>query len=111
MCVNAETQKYHIECDCTYTLIHVPQQVRKCTAPKYHFNFMLTKDIKYSIPLNAGTSILFSGKYITHRQSCCVVDDVDDDTFFNFASYGNARLFRHIMKSFNRMKEVEKVEV
>ena len=59
----------------------------------------------FSIHMKAGTSILFSGQHITHRQACSVVDNHDDNTFFNFASYGNSRLFRHIRKSFERINE------
>ena len=108
MCVNAETQQYHIECDCTYTMIHVPQQVRNKTSSRYHFNFKFSNDVTYGIPLNAGTSVLFSGQYITHRQSCYIVDKTDDETFIDFASYGNVKLFRHIQKKFTRMKEAKK---
>ena len=60
--------------------------------------------MNFSIPLYVGTSILFSGQYITHRQSCSIEDKTHDETFFNFASYGNERFFRHIQKSFHRMK-------
>ena len=105
MCVNAETQQFHTECDCTYTLIHVSQQVRKNNPAEYYFNFNLMKERTFSIQMKASTSILFSGQHITHSQACSVVDNHDDNTFFNFASYGNARLFNHIRKSFERMNE------
>ena len=61
MCVNAETQQFHTECDCTYTLIHVSQQVRKNNPAEYYFNFNLMKERTFSIQMKAGTSILFSG--------------------------------------------------
>ena len=108
MCVNAETNDYHIESDCTYTMIHVPKQVRKQPKRKFQFNFKFSNDVMYSISLNTGTSILFSGQYITHRQSCNLMDQIDDDTFFNFSSYGNGKLYRHIRKKFGRVMEAKK---
>ena len=110
MCVDAETTEYHTELDCIYTLIHIPHQVRSKASEKYHFIFKLSNDISYSIPLKVGVSILFSEQYITHHQSCSTEDKAGDDTFFNFASYGNARLFRHIRSTFSRIKEAKGVK-
>ena len=55
--------------------------------------------------MNIGTTITFSGKLLAHRQSSNVFDDLDDDLFFNFGSYGNKKLYNHIKKSFGRHKK------
>ena len=103
MCVNAETTQYHIERDCTYTIIHVPQQVKCNDNSKHHFMFKKADDMNIAIPIQIGTTILFTSQFLTHRQSGPIDSTVDNDTFFNFTSYGNEKLFRHIKKSMARV--------
>ena len=103
MCVNAETTQYHIERDCTYTIIHVPQQVKYNDHSKYHFMFKTADDMNIAIPMQVGTTILFTGQFLTHTQSGCIDSTVENDTFFNFSSYGNDKLFTHIKKSIARV--------
>ena len=45
-------------------------------------------------------AILFSGKMLTHRQSCNTFETRYDQLFLNFASYGNKKLYNHIRQSF-----------
>ena len=53
------------------------------------------------IQLQPGLSFLFSGIYLTHRQS---IDDktITDGEFINIASYGNQRLYNHIKSTIKR---------
>ena len=74
MCVDYETQKFHTELDCIYTLLHVPHQKRLKGSSKYHFLFKFSDDMNISFHLKAGISIMFSGQYITHRQSCDTIN-------------------------------------
>ena len=74
MRVNCETQKFYTELDCTYTLLHVPHQKRLKGSSKYHFLFKFSDDMNISFHLKAGISIIFSGQYITHRQSCDTIN-------------------------------------
>ena len=100
--VNAVTKGLHTEDDVTYSTISVPLQKIKSAERKYHFIFQLNRKCIVSLPLIEGTTLLFSGKLLTHRQSCNVFEAMDDELFFNFASYGNKKLFNHIRKSFIR---------
>ena len=106
-CINAETAEFHTENDYTYTLIHVPKQVKNYRQCHHFFSFKLSTDINVSFPLNKGTSVMFSGLYLTHRQLSNTIDTDKKDAFVNFASYGNARLYRHIRNSFKRVKEAK----
>ena len=100
--VNAVTKGFHTEHDVTYTTINVPSQEKKSTERKYHFIFKIQNKLNISLPLIEGTTILFSGKLLTHRQTCNVFECTDDELFFNFTSYGNKRLYNHIRQSFIR---------
>ena len=105
ICVNAETQEYHTEHDCTYTLISVPNQSKsKEETMRYDFLFDLTPKQVINIPLNAGVTFMFSGLFLKHRQNKSEEVSTKDNTFFNIASYGNKRLFYHIRKTLNRTK-------
>ena len=99
--VNAVTEELHTEDDVTYTVIDVPLQKKSTTDIKYHFLFYINKNINLSLPMNPGTSIVFSGKLLTHRQSCNVYKATEDELFFNFGAYGNKKLYNHIKQSYN----------
>ena len=103
--VNAITEELHTEDDVTYTVIDVPIQTKSKIGTKYHFLFQLNNKYNLSIPMATGTTIIFSGKLLSHRQSCNVYKPTDHDLFFNFGAYGNKKLYNHIKKSFVRMKE------
>ena len=103
VCVNASTEKFHTEKDCTYTLIHVPKQKKSSDVnQQYRFVFQLMKHMNICITLRYGVSFIFSGQFLTHRQQCTKPHNTTDDFFFNIASYGNNRLYSHIKKSFHR---------
>ena len=102
LCINAVTKGWHTEDDVTYTIITVPNQMERNLDIKYHFLFKLQGKYTLSVPLNEGTTVLFSGKMLTHRQSSNVFETTYDDTFFNFASYGNKKMYNHIRQSFIR---------
>ena len=65
----------------------------------------LSNDCNINVRMLTGTSILFFGEYLTHRQACCMEKVDAEDIFINFSSYGNKIIFRHIIrKSFDRVK-------
>ena len=60
-------------------------------------------DETIGIPLEEGVSFVFSGRFVKHRQSK-IDDDTEEETnFFNLASYGNERLYRHIKSTVGRI--------
>ena len=102
------TEELHTEDDVTYTVIDVPLQGKSKTGTKYHFLFQFNNKYNLSLPMTPGTSIIFSGKLLSHRQSCNVYKPTDDELFFNFGAYGNKKLYNHIKQSFKRMGEDDK---
>lgn len=82
LCVNAVTKQYHTEQDCTYTLITVPNQlqdIEKKFTNRYDFIFKINDRQHISLHLTPGTSFIFSGMYLTHRQN---MSDVRSHKFF-----------------------------
>ncbi len=105
ICINAQTSKFHNENDCTYTVITIPRQAyfnQGNQNNEYHFIFKLTNCDKVHLKLHPGMSFIFSGLFLTHRQSKVQKENKSDSVFFNIGSYGNKRLFNHIRKSINR---------
>ena len=103
ICVNAETKEYHVEHDCTYTLITVPNQNKpKESLVEYDFLFKLTGKQTINIPLKSGVTFMFSGLFLNHRQNKSKQNTTKDEAFFNIASYGNKRLFYHLRKTINK---------
>ena len=102
LCVNATTGLSHNEDDCTYTVICVPLQNQSMN--EYKFLFRVNDSNTIGIVLNPNTSIMFSGKLLTHRQGVIEKQMANNgsDTFINISSYGNKQLFCHIRKSFAR---------
>ena len=100
--VDAYTKDFHTENDCTYTVIHVPMQVSLYKCHAYHFQFALNEKHNISIPLHECTTILFSAKCLTHRQTFVDNHDHKKDVFINFGAYGNQQLFNHMRKTFVR---------
>ena len=111
ICVNAVTKLFHIERDVTYTLITVPKQKTVKSGCKKtretFFQFKLNNDNCIAIPMINQTSFIFSGTMLTHRQFS--MDGYMNkkkreslNPYFNIASYGNEKLFRHIRTSLNR---------
>ena len=90
----------HTEDDVTYTTTRNP--IRKIASDdnKYHFMFQLNHKYNLSLPLLEGTTLLFSSRFLTHRQSCTAFVAIDDMLFFSYASYANEKLYNHKRKSF-----------
>lgn len=104
ICINAQTQQFHNENDCTYTIINVPHQDYFKTStkkPNYKFIFKLSNMDMVNIELYPTMSFIFSGLFLTHRQNKKNDNISSNDVFFNIASYGNKRLFNHLRKSIN----------
>ena len=109
VCINDQTTNFHTENDCIYTLITVPKQEiikNECLKREYQFLFKLNGYQNIAIKLVYGVTILFSGNFLTHRQYCNRPSLPMDDVFFNFASYGSEKLYRHIRKSFIRKQGI-----
>ena len=100
--VDAYTTDFHTENDCTYSVIHVPMQVESGKCNAYHFQFALNEKHNISIPLHECTTILFSAKCLTYRQTFEDKINTKKDVFFNFGAYGNQQLFNHMRKTFVR---------
>ena len=51
------------------------------------------------INMEHGVIFMYTGRYLMHRQ--CLNESAESDygTFFNFASYGNERLYNHLKSS------------
>ena len=100
VCVNATTKEFHIEIDCSYTLISVPKQKIKKNHLIANFYFKIQEETLFSIRMKPDVKFMFSGYYLTHRQES--KSQKEDDTLFNVAAYSNNRMFSHIRKSFHR---------
>jgi hypothetical protein len=106
ICINAQTMDYHVEKDCTYTLITIPMQLNMAKedfSRKYQFYFKLSNSQHIHIPLKSGISFFFSGTYLTHRQNKDEYEHTTANDYINIASYGNKRLFSHIRQSFKKL--------
>ena len=104
-CINATTEEYHTESDYTYTFLTVPLQRKIASDKRFNFLFRINEKTDFCIPLTAYTSIMFSGKYLYHCQSCDEYCKETNDSFISFGAYGDKRLFQHIKKSFHRKEE------
>ena len=101
ICVNCQTTDLHTENDCTYTVVTIPNQ-KDQTVP--YFIFELKKGFTLGLQMDHGLSFLFSGQYLFHRQMLLDAKQPKDSNFFNFASYGSARLYNHLKSTYNRCK-------
>ena len=93
VCVNATTKQFHIEKDCSYTLISVPKQGIKKNHFIANFYFKIQKENLFSIRMKPDIKFMFSGYYLTHRQQSKY--QKEDDTLFNVAGYSNNHKFSH----------------
>ena len=103
--VNAQTKVMHTENDATYTVINVPKQdesMKKNKARQYTFLFKLRNNKNVCFKLRSGITFVYSGKLLTHHQTCNLPCLPKEEIFFNFGSYGTERLYRHIRTSFDR---------
>ena len=111
LCINAQTKVFHTENDCTYTVISVPKQSKTTSPANIEYNFLFKIQDRQILGINMlpGVSFMFSGKYMTHKQYCNVDAHPRENCFVNFGSYGNERLYRHIRKSFDRIKHNKRI--
>ena len=100
--VNGITKKLHVEDDCTYTVVYVPAQEQKGKLGAYNFQIALDKKHHIAIPLLEYTTMIFSGKSMTHRQTLKDSHSAVNDDYINFVAYGDKKLFCHLKKSFLR---------
>ena len=105
LCLNAETEQAHTECDSSYTVICVPNQMIKKKKKGYkncgNFEFITNSDSTIVIPMAIGTILTYSGFLLTHRQQIQNKSTVDKP-FVNVVSYSSKRLFENMMMSFRR---------
>ena len=105
LCLNAETEQKHTECDASYTVISVPSQLHKKTHGrkwnKGRFELHINPNCTFIIPMDVGTSFTYSGYLLTHRQQIYRQSD-DVPEFMNIVTYNSKRLFENMMQSFRR---------
>ena len=82
LCVNAETKHIHNEDDCSYIVIIVPKQRAMITKREYKCTFALNNEYSIAIRMNQPITFMFSGKFLTHNQSCNKSNSIDKDDFF-----------------------------
>ena len=99
ICVNCETTDLRTEKDCTYTVITIPNQKEKRVP---YFIFELKKGFTIGLKMDHGLTFLFSGQHLFHRQMLLDEIPASESNFFNFASYGSARLFNHLKNTLKR---------
>ena len=110
VCENAETLQLHQEIDSSYTLISVPTWNKdtfiKHNKIKGKANFIFSWTSESSndrdkrnctIQMSDGTSILFSGYGLYHRQH-----RTNDGIFWNYGTYQNKKLYNSLRKSMIR---------
>ena len=100
--VNGHTKILHCEEDCTYTMVYVPKQYVKDKIGAYNFQISINPKHNIAITLYENTTMIFSGKTLTHRQTYFDNESYSDHDFVNFVSYGNKKLFDHLKNSFKR---------
>ena len=106
--VEGRTEYFHVENDCAYTFITVPQQnQRKYLHPTHEpvFLFKLNELQTLTLPLHNDLSFIYNASLLTHRQRYEPDLDMNSTKFFNISSYGNAKLFNHLRKSFGRLND------
>ena len=105
LCLNAETEHAHTECDSSYTIICVPNQEANRQAKKIKnsgsFEFVVSHEETIVIPMEIGTIITYSGYLLTHRQQIRKKDS-EVPLFVNLVSYNSKRLFENMLESFRR---------
>ena len=105
LCMNAETQHAHTECDSSYTVICVPNQTLSKAKNGFKnrgsFELIINSNSTIVIPMTIGTIFTYSGYLLTHRQQI-QNKSATDKPFINIVSYSSKRLFENMMESFRR---------
>ena len=65
------------------------------------FEINMNENEAFILPLDPGTTFVYSGYLLTHRQQIRKRND-DAKPFINIVSYSSQKLFRHLMQSFRR---------
>ena len=105
LCLNAQTAEKHTECDASYTIIAVPNQLHKNVYDKKKniakFEINLNDNSQMIIPMDIGCVFTYSGFLLTHRQQ---IHNESSDVvpFVNVVSYNSKRLFENMLQSFRR---------
>ena len=110
-CKNAQTRDFHIEKDCSYTMIAVPWSIpgiNSCGSFQFQFKWNNNGGV-INVKLNQGTVLYYSGYSIMHRQISTMenCDGVKDRQFWNLSTYGNKRFYQNAMKSFQRIMQCQ----
>ena len=106
LCLNVETEQAHTECDASYTVICVPNQIlnkkRNGSTNCGSFELIINSESTVVIPMvTIGTVFTYSGFLLTHRQQIRN-KTAGDEPFINIVSYSSKRLFENMMESFRR---------
>ena len=109
VCENARTEKFHQECDASYTFISVPvndnnNHIENISKYQFQFRWNHIHDSNYkgiNIHLREGICVYYNGFGLFHRQ-IPLYDNFENDTFWNFSMYHNKRLFNCINQSIDR---------
>ena len=104
--VDGRTENYHVENDCSYTLITVPKQLVKTDISldeRAYFIFKIEQDRDLYLPLTPHLTFMYNASFLTHRQSYVPFQDKDEPRFYNISTYSNEKIFNHLRKSFQRL--------
>ena len=105
LCLNVETEQPHTECNSSYTIICVHNQIlneskytnKNCGSSKFVINPQAT----IAVPMCVGTILTYSDYLLTHRQQICNKDP-NAKSFVNIVSFNSKQLFENMMESFRR---------
>ena len=99
LCLNAQTRVKHTECDASYTTISVPPHEKKKTVTgmfnKAEFEFNISDSEAIVIPLDIGTTLVYSGYMLTHCQQIRRLNN-DVKPFINIVSYNSQKMLKNI---------------
>ena len=104
--MNGRTENMHCEKYCAYTLITVPSQVVWKNVPLYKqpvFLFQVGTKEQSMLPLVNNISFVYNGNFLMHRQALTPIEHSNSPKFFNISSYGNAKMFNHLRRTFERL--------
>ena len=105
LCLNAETDRKHTECDSSYTVISVPAHSKEKTtggiSNKGVFEFNISHVQTLLLPLDVGTVLVYSGYLLTHRQQIKLKNE-NHKPFINAVAYNSEKLFNRLMESLRR---------
>ena len=113
ICLNAQTSETHTDCDASYTVICVSNQIPREFSfkkeNKDNLEFRINDNCIFVIPMIIGTSFVCSGFLLSHRQQ---INNKDENIppFVNVVSYNSKRHFKNILQSFRRYLGEDKVK-